>query len=222
MIVVFFPYILIFTITAIGELIIPFQTKNYNTSIQCYQINNNLTNISDDNTTNFTNILNYDESFFGIVDKNTIDPIIWLFLNSAIDFLTIFILLFIFIKKNNGNDKGCISQILTFSIIILLIIRVALFLCSIIIWTFPLLNSKKVCSDIAITNDKYINFSTILYIINSLTIISILYVPCLLSIPENNKQQKFEKEIGGEKKIHDVKEEPTLKTSNYDEDLDML
>jgi hypothetical protein len=80
-----------------------------------------------------------------------------------------------------------------------------------IIWTIPHLQSKKKCSEAIIGPEIKINFSIILYVVNGLTIFSMLYAPCLLSIPENKEE---------EEQKHNFKEKTVINMPKDDKEMD--
>ncbi len=106
MLIAFTFYIVIFLAAGFWEFILPFQLKKNNSTIQCFRIYENFTNDSYFNTTNLTDILNENESLFGIADNNTMSHITWLFLNSVTEFLAVILLIFILFKKIKEMIRG--------------------------------------------------------------------------------------------------------------------
>ncbi len=95
-----------------------------------------------------------------------------------------------------------------------------------ILWTIPQLQSKKECNDAIIGSGIKLNFSIILYIINGLTVFSMIYAPCLLSIPENEKKKEEFKEekiydnVKEEEQKHNFKEKTVINIPKDDKEMD--
>ena len=194
----FFAYILIFSVISIGE----FGTTLHYKNITCYNDDSNTTNNSDFNFTNLTEILNEDEKFFGVIDANIISPNNWLLFSGIIGFILVLLMMFVFTLKNKGNDEGAISKILLFLSVMFILANVALFVYSLVIWTF----TKKNCTD-AIFD---LPFKNVLYITHATSIVNIFYTPCLLSVPQNEKIKKMH-EIEKENETQNNTKEMTKK-----------